>query len=325
MADAGWYPNPENPNQMRYWDGQAWTNELRELPISPPPPPSGQRPLPPPGGQPLQQPSYGATPPEGNGIARDGRPLYKKKRFIIPVSIFAFFFLLSRCDGEGDTADSPTQEPAVTATQPVAQPAEPTDEETPSTDSEEITTEEETAEPTTEEAAEETTVAEPPPPARSEYGDQPSDQAAFIQASLDGQTASRSADNDLALGAALRDRTAALCATVPNYSVSGWTGKVTNLDANGDGKGVVEVEIADDVFVKTWNNAFSDMNSNTLIEPTDPLFDQVLSLSKGQVVQFSGSFFADDVNCVQESSLTLSGNLRDPEFIFQFTEVTPLD
>jgi len=23
---AGWYPNPENPNEQRYWDGQQWTN-----------------------------------------------------------------------------------------------------------------------------------------------------------------------------------------------------------------------------------------------------------------------------------------------------------
>ena len=24
---AGWYPNPENPTQLRLWDGTAWTQD----------------------------------------------------------------------------------------------------------------------------------------------------------------------------------------------------------------------------------------------------------------------------------------------------------
>jgi uncharacterized protein DUF2510 len=29
-APAGWYPNPENPAQQRYWDGQQWSAHLAE-------------------------------------------------------------------------------------------------------------------------------------------------------------------------------------------------------------------------------------------------------------------------------------------------------
>lgn len=29
---AGWYPDPENPSQNRYWDGRVWTDQTRDLP-----------------------------------------------------------------------------------------------------------------------------------------------------------------------------------------------------------------------------------------------------------------------------------------------------
>ena len=29
MADAGWYPDPQDPNAEQYWDGQMWTGQLR--------------------------------------------------------------------------------------------------------------------------------------------------------------------------------------------------------------------------------------------------------------------------------------------------------
>lgn len=28
---AGWYPNPENRRQQLFWDGDAWTDQTREL------------------------------------------------------------------------------------------------------------------------------------------------------------------------------------------------------------------------------------------------------------------------------------------------------
>ncbi|MDH3301299.1 MAG: DUF2510 domain-containing protein [Acidimicrobiia bacterium] len=49
MAEAGWYPDPHNPQQQRYWNGTTWTEHIHvpEVPpasTSPPfrPPPSGQ-------------------------------------------------------------------------------------------------------------------------------------------------------------------------------------------------------------------------------------------------------------------------------------------
>jgi hypothetical protein len=60
---AGWYADPDNSAQQRYWDGSTWTEERQDRVESPPPPP------PPPMASPM------ASPPK------------KKKR------IFLWFFL----------------------------------------------------------------------------------------------------------------------------------------------------------------------------------------------------------------------------------------
>jgi hypothetical protein len=37
---AGWYPDPQNPVNQRYWDGANWTEQIRPvMPSSPVPPP----------------------------------------------------------------------------------------------------------------------------------------------------------------------------------------------------------------------------------------------------------------------------------------------
>ena len=34
MPEAGWYQDPHNPNQQRYWDGQTWTEHTHDAPFS---------------------------------------------------------------------------------------------------------------------------------------------------------------------------------------------------------------------------------------------------------------------------------------------------
>lgn len=52
---AGWYPDPENPAQQRYWDGSAWSDAVQPVPFTAPP-------MPPPGGY---APPQGYGPPPG--------------------------------------------------------------------------------------------------------------------------------------------------------------------------------------------------------------------------------------------------------------------
>jgi len=34
-APAAWYPDPTNPGSFRYWDGAAWTDQTRQIPLAP--------------------------------------------------------------------------------------------------------------------------------------------------------------------------------------------------------------------------------------------------------------------------------------------------
>jgi uncharacterized membrane protein YhaH (DUF805 family) len=39
MPEAGWYDDPEHPEQLRYWDGSRWTDQRQARDVPPPPPP----------------------------------------------------------------------------------------------------------------------------------------------------------------------------------------------------------------------------------------------------------------------------------------------
>jgi hypothetical protein len=47
-----------------------------------------------------------------------------------------------------------------------------------------------------------------------------------------------------------------------------------------------------------------------------------LNLQNGQTVRFSGQFFRDDTDCIRETSLTMSGSMREPEFLFRFSDIS---
>ena len=57
---AGWYADPNQPGQQRYWDGAAWTAHI--APAAAPPPAPGY-------GAPGWAPPYVAQPPKTNGMA----------------------------------------------------------------------------------------------------------------------------------------------------------------------------------------------------------------------------------------------------------------
>jgi len=157
----------------------------------------------------------------------------------------------------------------------------------------------------------------------SSAGQTPSTEASFIQIIANSQQESRNAENDMQKGGVKNRRDSSICSVMANLTVSDWVGKVKGVGANSDGKGTLEIEIADDIILKTWNNEISDGASNTLIKPSDPLFAPASSLKAGQAIRFSGSFLrGNGSECIEEGSITLSGKLREPEFIFKFSSVS---
>ncbi len=177
----------------------------------------------------------------------------------------------------------------------------------------------------TEQAAAPEPAPSPEPPPTPAASAMPDDQRLVIAAVVAAQQAAEAASNDMQKGAALALRNKAICAALKGLKVKNWTGTVYSVGANGDGKGVLEIEIGPDTYVKTWNNALSDSFDNTLIEPSSQVFAAASQLSKGQSVVFSGTFLkplsADSGECVNESSMTLSGKIREPEFIFRFSAI----
>lgn len=157
----------------------------------------------------------------------------------------------------------------------------------------------------------------------AKYGQQPADQQTVVALAAAAQEGWSKVENDLQRGALKAERDTGICAALPGRKVENWTGVLRTIDANGDGKGVLAIEIADDVQVKTWNNAFSDFMDDTLIDPSSPVFAAALTKSVGDVVTFSGDFVeGTGTDCLGESSLSLRGAVTSPEFIFRFSSLS---
>lgn len=175
----------------------------------------------------------------------------------------------------------------------------------------------------------------------------PAAQVQFSEIVSSSQQKARDAKNDMQLGGIKGERDRLICNSVagiagdwwanpdpmtalermgkPIFSATNWVGKVKTLDATSDGFGVLVIEVEDGVTVGTTNNAISDVSSETLIRQTSPLFAQVSTLSEGQWVMFSGSFLTGTSgDCFSEMSMSLAGKLRSPEFVFRFSEVSPM-
>jgi hypothetical protein len=140
------------------------------------------------------------------------------------------------------------------------------------------------------------------------------------------------ARNDMAKGLLRSARGRALCAEPSRFkpsqgTVRDWTGTIEQMGALDDGRGSLEVRIAANVVLKTTNNGFSESLSETktLIPAGSPLLAAVVGLSVGQKIRFSGNFWPSVVDCMEERSVTTSGSMSEPDYMFRFTAVAPAD
>jgi hypothetical protein len=150
----------------------------------------------------------------------------------------------------------------------------------------------------------------------------PIDQQRFVTAVVRARDAYKAAPNEMAQGATRVLRARGICSTLTSRDIVDWEGTAYEISSNNDGRGVLAITIGPRVWVKTWNNALSDVTHGTLLNPSSAVYAAAVSLTKGQKVRFSGTLPESETDCVLESSITQSGSMTDPEFIIRFTGLT---
>jgi len=158
-------------------------------------------------------------------------------------------------------------------------------------------------------------------PRNTEFGMYSDDQLKFVTTILEARQAIDDAETDLAESVLLRARDKNLCEILKSNSVTNWVGKIKDVGANGDGNAYVEIEIAEQVRVETWNNSFSDLFDETLIPPSSEFFNNLISMKKGDKVTWSATFLSDDNSCLKKGNLTNLFYGLDPQFKVRFTDV----
>jgi hypothetical protein len=221
---------------------------------------------------------------ESSEITPTARPWYKKKRFIIP---FALMVLIVGFGGSSSSDSEDTNSASVEAS--------------------------------ASEAPEEVIPTEDPN--MSDYGLYPQSQADFISLVEKAREDLDDAETDLQESVIVRGRDKALCGVLSSRVANKWVGEVKNVGANGEGKAYLEIEIANDIRVQTWNNALSDIFDNTLIPTSSKFFDRLVAMQKGDLVYWSAKFLSDSNSCLKGANLTEYFYGKDPKFIVDFKDV----
>ena len=94
----------------------------------------------------------------------------------------------------------------------------------------------------------------------------PEEQALLLNVIAQSASSFRGAKNELQQSAIRDQRKSAISAALGGYTVQSWIGTISQLQTNSEGKAILSVRISPNVEIQTWNNAVSDMMSNTLIE-----------------------------------------------------------
>jgi len=221
---------------------------------------------------------------ESNEITPSARPWYKKKRFIIP---FALMVLIVGFGGSSSSDSEDTNSASVEAS--------------------------------ASEAPEEVIPTEDPN--MSDYGLYPQSQVDFISLVEKAREDLGDAETDLQESVIVRGRDKALCGVLSSRVANKWVGEVKDVGANGEGKAYLEIEIANDIRVQTWNNALSDIFDNTLIPTSSKFFDRLVAMQKGDLVYWSAKFLSESNSCLKGANLTEYFYGKDPKFIVDFKDV----
>lgn len=103
----GWYPDPQDAERLRWWDGDAWTPHTHPLPSAPPTDPTSWTGAPPPPEGAAGPP--GVAPPPVNGADDAPKPWWRKTWVIVTGIVLLIFIVAS---ASGDSSDDESTEVA---------------------------------------------------------------------------------------------------------------------------------------------------------------------------------------------------------------------
>ena len=156
----------------------------------------------------------------------------------------------------------------------------------------------------------------------------PYNQEQFIKIINKAKIKFNTAETDAVKGKVLYDRTQEICGLITSVSIKDWKGKVSKVETNQDGWGVLEIELDTDLKLSTRDDVFGDYGSNTLINPGSNLFKSYMYFKEGDTITFSGSFFKEGREkgtCLNIMTTRLKTRVLKPTYEFKFTQVEKLN
>lgn len=249
--------------------------------------------------------------PEGSHVAMAApiaqpkaskKPMRKgMKIFLWIAGIFVFLGIVSSCSNDAEPEGTPAPAPAAATSNA---PAQPSVSETP------------VSQPTVDpEPVEEEVAPEPEPKVTV-----PKAQQSFSDRVAKATQEYQDTDNELRMSKAITDRDKALCKATGG-TFEGWKATIHDIGSTGDGYGYIAIIIDEDIELSTWNNALSDIGDNSLIKPSNKLFDKLLDMSSGDTVTVSGTFLKDNGTCVKTSNMSEAFNATSPDFKVKFSSI----
>ena len=119
-----------------------------------------------------------------------------------------------------------------------------------------------------------------------------------------------------------------------------WIGRIKTLRTTKNGKAYLVIELANipsveekknqiltvfRVSMGTWNNAYTDLDYNTLILPGTAMHNWLANFRLCEWVVFSGKSFAGEEDFLKEASPTQTESMLSPNFILKFEYLDKLD
>ena len=119
-----------------------------------------------------------------------------------------------------------------------------------------------------------------------------------------------------------------------------WIGRIKTLRTTKNGKAYLVIELANmpsraekksqiipefKVTMSTWNNAYTDLDYNTLILPGSAMHNWLANFRLCEWVVFSGNSYAGEEDFIKEASPTQTEAMLSPQFILKFDYLDKID